>query len=463
MGDLVESKTEILKDKFIFLNVKDGFKPPTESPYYIYFTTDKTLVYTSFFADFGPLDIGLTYQFCQQLNELLNSVENTKKVVVYYSLNCPHYRANSAVLICAYLIFVLNYSIERAYAPFIGIDPPFINFRDAAFSINTFSLTVLDCARAMKKAVIKGHFNFREFSFPTYQKLTKLQNGDISWVIPRKFIAFSGPVAKRRKISPGVFFLSPAEYVPLFKSLGVSCVIRFNNKCYDSNIFTSSGIRHVDLFYEDGGNPSENILQSFLQICEAEKGGIAVHCKAGLGRTGTNIAAYMIKHYGYSVKEATAWLRITRPGSVVGPQQHYLAAIEERLIYEGSLYYQRIAAAVSTAPKEEEAISEGVATQQLALTAGSSSLYSKLRGMSLIDPSPQPLGETVRTLQRNPYEDNTAANRGIARQERGACAGRAALISPPWIRSSSHWRLRGGKEEGRVAAAAQRGLGRRGD
>ena len=49
--------------------------------------------------------------------------------------------------------------------------------------------------------------------------------------------------------------------------------------------------------------------QSFLQLCENEKGAIAVHCKAGLGRTGTNIAAYMMKHYQYTARETIAWCR----------------------------------------------------------------------------------------------------------------------------------------------------------
>jgi hypothetical protein len=39
------------------------------------------------------------------------------------------------------------------------------------------------------------------------------------------------------------------------------------------------------------------------QICEKEAGAVAVHCKAGLGRTGTNIAAYMIKNYRYTARE----------------------------------------------------------------------------------------------------------------------------------------------------------------
>jgi len=47
-------------------------------------------------------------------------------------------------------------------------------------------------------------------------------------------------------------------------------------------------------------------------------------CKAGLGRTGTLIGAYLIWKYGFTANEAIAFMRIVRPGTVVGPQQQYL-------------------------------------------------------------------------------------------------------------------------------------------
>jgi cell division cycle 14 len=45
---------------------------------------------------------------------------------------------------------------------------------------------------------------------------------------------------------------------------------------------------------------------------------------AGLGRTGSLIGAYIMKHYKFTAAELIAWTRICRPGSIIGPQQHYL-------------------------------------------------------------------------------------------------------------------------------------------
>ena len=130
----------LTKDLYFCL-VDESFKPSTSSSKYVYFSTDNTLVYTAFFADFGPLNLGLACTFCQQLHEVISSASAVGKSVVYYAAS-PQAWSNSAVLVCAYQIFVLGYSAEKAYAPFMGAEA-FIPFRDAAFCLNTWPLFVL--------------------------------------------------------------------------------------------------------------------------------------------------------------------------------------------------------------------------------------------------------------------------------------------------------------------------------
>ncbi len=60
-----------------------------------------------------------------------------------------------------------------------------------------------------------------------------------------------------------------------------------------------------------------------------------MHCKAGLGRTGSLIAAYAIKHYQWRAADFIGWIRMCRPGSILGPQQYWLLEKEEYLKEQG--------------------------------------------------------------------------------------------------------------------------------
>ena len=91
----------------------------------------------------------------------------------------------------------------------------------------------------------------------------------------------------------------------------------------------------MDLYFLDGSAPKDHIVDKFLTACEAEKGAIAVHCKAGLGRTGSLIALYIMKHIGFPPADFIGWIRIARPGSILGPQQQYLCNMDEKMMKAG--------------------------------------------------------------------------------------------------------------------------------
>lgn len=50
---------------------------------------------------------------------------------------------------------------------------------------------------------------------------------------------------------------------------------------YDSQRFVDAGFKFHDLFFIDGSTPDDEILNKFIKLSEAAKGGVAVHCKAG--------------------------------------------------------------------------------------------------------------------------------------------------------------------------------------
>ena len=128
---------------------------------------------------------------------------------------------------------------------------------------------------------------------------------------------------------------TPKDYIPIFKKMGVTLIIRLNNQTYQAEDFKKGGIKHCDLYFPDGTCPPKTVMKEFLSIVEEEQGAVAVHCKAGLGRTGSLIAAYAMKHYHFHAPDFIGWIRLCRPGSILGPQQYFLLESEEMLKAEG--------------------------------------------------------------------------------------------------------------------------------
>ncbi|XP_074237452.1 dual specificity protein phosphatase CDC14A isoform X5 [Saimiri boliviensis] len=275
-GELIGA-CEFMKDRLYFATLRNRPKSTVNTHY---FSIDEELVYENFYADFGPLNLAMVYRYCCKLNKKLKPKKNfqnipflrklesyslSRKKIVHYTCFDQRKRANAAFLIGAYAVIYLKKTPEEAYRALLsGSNPPYLPFRDASFGNCTYNLTILDCLQGIRKGLQHGFFDFETFDVDEYEHYERVENGDFNWIVPGKFLAFSGPHPKSK---------------------------------------------------------IEN---------------------AGLGRTGTLIACYVMKHYRFTHGEIIAWIRICRPGSIIGPQQHFLEEKQASLWVQGDIFRSKL-------------------------------------------------------------------------------------------------------------------------
>lgn len=86
-------------------------------------------------------------------------------------------------------------------------NPSFIMFRDASIGPPCYQISLKDCLSAIYKCHQLGFFNFEDFCVKEYEHFERVENGDLNWIVPGKFIAFCGPHA-RSKMEDGMYLPS---------------------------------------------------------------------------------------------------------------------------------------------------------------------------------------------------------------------------------------------------------------
>ena len=104
------------------------------------------------------------------------------------------------------------------------------------------------------------------------------------------------------------------------------------------NPLPESWVQNVKYFHmptEDFSAPDmEKIDHTIDFIRERIKNGepTMVHCAAGVGRTGTILACYLIKYHNFSVKDAIDKVRKERPGSIQSESQEIAIGLYHKFI-----------------------------------------------------------------------------------------------------------------------------------
>jgi atypical dual specificity phosphatase len=116
---------------------------------------------------------------------------------------------------------------------------------------------------------------------------------------------------------------------------GIKSVVTVREVALPSEWFDGSDIDYLHLQVEDYGAPTIEELDQAVDFIEQQIGNsrpVMVHCAAGKGRTGTVLAAYLVKNQGMTAEQAIDKVRIMRPGSIQSVSQETAVSMYEKYL-----------------------------------------------------------------------------------------------------------------------------------
>jgi atypical dual specificity phosphatase len=145
---------------------------------------------------------------------------------------------------------------------------------------------------------------------------------NFSWVISRRLAGMALPTGAYWV--PGV----TSDYTELeqdlldLKNQGIVAVVSLTHTPLHPETMRRCDLKGLHLPVDDMAAPS---VEQMVRVAEfidrhTRRGGVVVHCNAGIGRTGTMLAAYMV-WTGLAPDHAIETVRRHRPGSIETAQQ----------------------------------------------------------------------------------------------------------------------------------------------
>ena len=209
----------------------------------------------------------MVHRFSRELAKMMRDKTYTNNRIFHYcASDKPAKLVNGAFLMATFMIIVLKKTAQEAFSAFKPYAHLFKHYRDASKGECLYDCTLLHCLQGLEWAIKLGWYDFKTFNVKQYEFYERVENGDLNWIIPNKFVAFMGPVEKRD--AKHKYGHHPSKYVDIFNKMGVNRVIRLNDHCYDRLNFVNNNINHNDLFFVDGSTPPDDIVESFMNVVD---------------------------------------------------------------------------------------------------------------------------------------------------------------------------------------------------
>ena len=137
-----------------------------------------------------------------------------------------------------------------------------------------------------------------------------------------------------RRMAAGGGLTSFEDELAGLHAAGVRAVVCLLNIPGDASVCESAGFSFLCLPVPDGGAPTFEQADEFVRFVTKQRAAqrpVAVHCEAGLGRTGTLLATYLVSQ-GESAAAAIARVRAAEKVAVEAAHQiQFLEQYEERI------------------------------------------------------------------------------------------------------------------------------------